>query len=98
MPCSCSGLISRHATKTRSRDRNAASVWNRVAWCSASRVSSGGKSTFVAEYAVNRRGVAQARKLIKARQYVLNSDWGDVQPSADDENAYLERHSWQEYG
>ena len=46
---------------------------------------------------VNRRGVAQARKLIKARQYVLNSNWGDVQPKADDENAFLENHSWQEY-
>lgn len=28
---------------------------------------------------------------------MLNSDWGEVQPRADDENAYLERHSWEEY-
>jgi hypothetical protein len=28
---------------------------------------------------------------------VLDSEWGDVQPSADDENAYLEKHSWDEY-
>jgi hypothetical protein len=41
--------------------------------------------------------VARARRLIKARQYVLRSDWGDVQPSADDENAYLASHSWDEY-
>ena len=28
---------------------------------------------------------------------VLGSDWGDVQPSAKDENAFLESHSWEEY-
>ena len=28
---------------------------------------------------------------------MLNSDWGEVQPRADDENAYLRRHSWDEY-
>ena len=37
------------------------------------------------------------RKLIEARQYVLNSDWGEVQPRAEDENAYLKRHSWEDY-
>ena len=41
--------------------------------------------------------MAKARKLIKARQYVLRSDWGDLQPSADDENAFLEKHTWDEY-
>jgi hypothetical protein len=52
---------------------------------------------FMASYTVNRRGVAQARKLIKAKQYVLNSNWGDVQPKAASENAFLKEHSWQEY-
>ena len=33
----------------------------------------------------------------RARQYVLDSEWGDVQPKAADENAYLESHSWEEY-
>jgi hypothetical protein len=42
--------------------------------------------------------VARARELIEARQYVLDSDWGDVQPKADAENAFLEGHSWEEYG
>ena len=51
----------------------------------------------MASYAVNRRGVAHARKLIQAKQYVLNSDWGGVQPKAADENAYLKEHSWEEY-
>jgi hypothetical protein len=51
----------------------------------------------MASYAVNERAVARARRLIEAHQYVLDSDWGDVQPSAAQENAYLERHSWQDY-
>jgi hypothetical protein len=51
----------------------------------------------VAKYAVNDAAVAHARKLIEARRYVLNSDWGEVAPGADEENAYLERHSWNEY-
>ena len=41
--------------------------------------------------------MARARKLIDARQYVLDSDWGDVTPDADAENAYLKAHSWEEY-
>ena len=36
--------------------------------------------------------VAHARELIDARQYVLRSDWGDAQPRAEQENAYLEHH------
>jgi hypothetical protein len=48
-------------------------------------------------YSVNPQAVAKARRLIDARQYVLDSDWGDVQPRADAENAFLERHSWPEY-
>lgn len=52
----------------------------------------------MATYTVDADAVAHARRLIDARQYVLDSDWGDVQPRADDENAYLERHSWEDYG
>jgi hypothetical protein len=52
----------------------------------------------MASYTVNRRAVAHARKLIEAKQYVLDSDWGAVQPSAADENAFLEAHTWEEYG
>jgi hypothetical protein len=51
----------------------------------------------MASYTVNRTAVAQARKLIEARQYVLDSDWGEVQPTAEDENAFLASHSWDEY-
>jgi hypothetical protein len=51
----------------------------------------------VASYAVNKQAVAKAKALIEARQYVLNSSWGDVQPTAEDENRFLESHSWEEY-
>ena len=51
----------------------------------------------MASYSVNERGVARARQLIEARQYVLRSEWNQAQPRADDENAFLESHSWDEY-
>jgi hypothetical protein len=51
----------------------------------------------MASYSVNRAAVARARKLIDAKQYVLESEWGSVQPRAEDENAYLESHSWDDY-
>ncbi len=49
-------------------------------------------------YAVNEAAVEYARELIEKRQYVLESEWGEVQPGAEDENAFRERHSWEEYG
>jgi hypothetical protein len=52
----------------------------------------------VAAYSVNPAGIARARELIDARQYVLRSEWGRVQPSAADENDFLQQHSWDEYG
>lgn len=51
----------------------------------------------MAAYAANPAAVDQARRLIESRQYVLDSDWGDVQPDAEAQNAYLERHSWDDY-
>ena len=51
----------------------------------------------MASYSVNPRAVAHAKRLIDARQYVLRSEWGEAQPSADDENAYLEAHGWDDY-
>jgi hypothetical protein len=51
----------------------------------------------MARYAVNDVAVVKARDLIEKRQYVLDSDWGESQPSADDENAYLEAHGWDAY-
>ena len=51
----------------------------------------------MASYEVNPAGVERCRELIEAKQYVLTSDWGDVQPDAQAENVYLEAHSWPEY-
>jgi hypothetical protein len=58
-----------------------------------------GYSAFrVASYSVNQRAVEHAQRLIRGRQYVLRSEWGEVQPRAAEENTFLESHSWDEYG
>ena len=51
----------------------------------------------MATYEVNDAAVTHAERLIDKRQYVLDSDWGDVQPSAEAQNAYLEKHDWPDY-
>jgi hypothetical protein len=51
----------------------------------------------MASYSVNPDAVARARRLIEGRQYVLDSDWGQAQPDAAAENAFLKSHSWDEY-
>ena len=51
----------------------------------------------MARYTVNDRAVEHALGLIAKRRYVLDSSWGEVQPRAAEENAYLESHSWQDY-
>lgn len=51
----------------------------------------------MARYGVNEVAVKHARELIGKRQYVLDSDWGEMQPSAALENKYLESHSWDDY-
>ncbi len=51
----------------------------------------------MAWYELNDAAVERARSLIEGRQYVLDSDWGQVQPDAEAGNAYLERHSWDDY-
>jgi hypothetical protein len=51
----------------------------------------------MASYTVNEAGVARATELIEARQYVVRSQWNEAQPGADEQNAYLERHSWGDY-
>jgi hypothetical protein len=52
----------------------------------------------MAKYTVNPSGVEKAKRLIDGRQYVLESEWGEVQPRASDENRFLEAHSFEEYG
>jgi hypothetical protein len=51
----------------------------------------------MASYTVNERAVERARRLIDARQYVLESDWGNAQPRAAAQNAFLASHSWDDY-
>ena len=43
----------------------------------------------MASYSVNKAAVDRCRALIDKKQYVLDSDWGEVQPGADAQNAYL---------
>ncbi len=51
----------------------------------------------MARYLVNTAAVEHVGGLIEARQYVLDSDWGEIQPRAEEQNAFLERHTWAEY-
>jgi hypothetical protein len=51
----------------------------------------------MASYSVNPRAIQRVHQLIDARQYVLDSDWGEKQPRAAQENTYLRNHSWDEY-
>jgi hypothetical protein len=51
----------------------------------------------MAAYKVNRRAVANAKRLIDSGRYIVESDWGEVQPRADDENRFLADHSWEEF-
>ena len=47
---------------------------------------------------LNKAAETRARELIESRQYVKDSDWSEAQPSTQDENDYLKKHDWQEYG
>ena len=51
----------------------------------------------MASYSVDQRAVTHARRVIDDHEYVLDSDRGDAQPSADDENTFLETHPWDGY-
>jgi hypothetical protein len=52
----------------------------------------------MASYSVNPYAVARAQQLTGSRQlYMLDRDWGKVQPSAGEQNAFLESHSREDY-
>jgi hypothetical protein len=51
----------------------------------------------MAKYELNQAAVDRCRQRIDAHQYVVRSEWGEVQPNAEAENAFLEDHSWDEY-
>ncbi len=52
----------------------------------------------MANYTVNTAAVDHVTALIEAKQYVLDSDWGEVQPDATAQNEYLDKHDWSQYG
>jgi hypothetical protein len=68
-----------------------------IAHDGAGRRTVSGQDGGVASYSVNPAGVAWAQRLIDSGQYVLDSDWGQVQPRAREQNAFLKSHSWDEY-
>jgi hypothetical protein len=52
----------------------------------------------VTTYRVNEDGVANARKLIDAGKYDDTTEWSDAAPSADEENAEVEKHGYEGFG
>jgi hypothetical protein len=48
----------------------------------------------VPTYRVNEAAVSQARTLIDAGKYDADTEWSDAAPSADDENAEIEKHGY----
>ena len=51
----------------------------------------------MASYSVNQIGRRRAEELIRHRQYVVKSEWGEAQPRAAQENSFLDSHSWDDY-
>ena len=51
----------------------------------------------MASYTVNKRAVARARRLIDSTPVRPGQRLGRSQPTADDENAFLASHSWDEF-
>lgn len=51
----------------------------------------------MAEYTGNEAAGRRIRELIDARQYVLDSHWATPSPPRTAQNAFLERHSRDEY-
>ena len=49
-------------------------------------------------YRVNKDGVAKACELIDAGKYDDDTEWSDAAPSADEENAEIERHGHDGFG
>jgi hypothetical protein len=52
----------------------------------------------VPTYRVNEDGVAQARALIDAGKVDVDTEWSDAAPSADEENAEIEKHGYEGFG
>ena len=46
-------------------------------------------------YRVNKAAVDHARKLIDDGKYDVDTEWSDAAPSADDENAEIDKHGYE---
>ncbi|HSJ56906.1 MAG TPA: hypothetical protein VLC95_06980 [Anaerolineae bacterium] len=46
---------------------------------------------------VRKKSVEFAKSLVRDGKIDMESDWSEAQPSAADENRYLEDHSWDDY-
>lgn len=48
---------------------------------------------------LNKPALEQARKLVRGGDVVRDQrdDWSEAAPSADEENAFIEKHGWTEY-
>jgi hypothetical protein len=52
----------------------------------------------VPTYRVNKAAVTRARELVDAGKYDADTEWYDAAPTADDENAEIERHGYDGFG
>ncbi|HZU80419.1 MAG TPA: hypothetical protein VE991_10935 [Acidimicrobiales bacterium] len=50
------------------------------------------------KYSVNQEALRKAHAMISSRQYDLESSWSAAAPSAEEANAYIERHGYDGYG
>src|SRR5215207_9776264 len=46
---------------------------------------------------LNQEAVEHAENLIKGRQYERNSDWSEAQPSAEEENRFIDENGWETF-
>src|SRR5215207_5295882 len=46
---------------------------------------------------LNQQAVEHAQNLIKGRQYERNSDWSQAQPSAEEENKFIDENGWEAF-
>jgi hypothetical protein len=46
---------------------------------------------------LNQEAVDHAQNLIKSRQYERNSDWSEVQASAEEENKLIDENGWEAF-
>ena len=46
---------------------------------------------------LNQQAVEHAQNFIKGRQYERNSDWSEAQPSAQEENNFIDANGWEAF-